>query len=181
MIIDTWAWLQGNDDTSIELFVPNIYSGFLDSIHCQLFHASILIVCISLIASLIHHRPDFSVFLRQLLKQITQMMDKLLNVFPKRNFGFTESSVETFFATNIYPVTQIPSFTTSILLTIIEETSDPAEFFFITEEIEGISTLRFAPEFLEYIAFYQVELNVIVECSTIPFNPITQISLKGIH
>ena len=108
-------------------------------------------------------------------------MDKLLNVFPKRNFGFTESSVETFFATNIYPVTQIPSFTTSILLTIIEETSDPAEFFFITEEIEGISTLRFAPEFLEYIAFYQVELNVIVECSTIPFNPITQISLKGIH
>ena len=133
------------------------------------------------IASLIHHRPYFSVFLRQLLKQIAQMMDKLLSVFPKRDSDFKVSFIETFFVTNVYPVTQIPSFTTTILLTIIVETLDPAEFFFVTEEIDNVSTLRFVPEFLEYIAFYQVELNVIIECSTIPFNPITQNSLKRIH
>jgi len=109
------------------------------------------------------------------------MMGKLLSVFPKRDSDFKESFIETFFVTNVYPITQIPSFTTTILLTIIEETLDPAEFFFVTEEIDNVSTLRFVPEFLEYIAFYQVELNVIIECSTIPFNPITQNSLKRIH
>lgn len=158
LIIETRRWLHGQDKSSIESYVPNLYMGFLQSIHCQLFHASRFNVLSLWIASIIHQRPDFALFLRLLLKQITQIMEKLLSVYPKSICCFIQLFLESFFVTSINPVVRILSFTTSTLLTIIEENSDPSEFLFITEEIDGVSTLRFIPEFIEYISFYQVDM-----------------------
>ena len=108
---------------------------------------------------MIHLRPDFSFLLHDLLKQITQLMNRLGTVFPKRGIGVLNSYVETFFTISIFPITQIPCFTTSLILSMIEETLDPAEFFFTTEKIQGVSTLRFIPEFINFLSFYQVSLD----------------------